>query len=79
MEEWELQNSHILGGCDIGARPIDLHLKSFKELGIDIKEESGFITCETKKIEPCDIHLDFPSVGATENIILLSVLGDRRD
>ncbi len=35
-----MQNFHILGGCDIGARPIDLHLKAFRELGIEIKEES---------------------------------------
>lgn len=64
------------GGCDIGARPIDLHLKAFKELGIEIKEESGFISCNVDKIIGTDIHLDFPSVGATENIMLLSVLGE---
>ena len=62
------------GGCDIGARPIDLHLKSFKDLGINIKEESGEIECFTEKIIPNEIHLDFPSVGVTENIMLVSVL-----
>lgn len=64
------------GGCDIGARPIDLHLKAFEKLGIQIVEESGFIKCKVDKIKPADIHLDFPSVGATENIILATVLSD---
>ncbi len=62
------------GGCDIGARPIDLHLKAFKALGINIKEELGSIKCNTEKITPAEIHLDFPSVGATENIMLVSCL-----
>ena len=64
------------GGCDIGARPIDLHLKGFEKLGINIKEEFGEIVCNTEKIVGTQIHLDFPSVGATENIILASCLGD---
>lgn len=64
------------GGCDIGARPIDLHLKGFEKLGIDIKEEFGEIICSTERIVGTQIHLDFPSVGATENIILASCLGD---
>ena len=51
-------------------------MKAFKELGIDIKEESGFISCSVEKIIPNCIHLDFPSVGATENIMLLSTLAD---
>ena len=64
------------GGCDIGARPIDLHLKAFEKMGIQIQEESGFIRCKTEKVKPADIHLDFPSVGATENVILAAVLAD---
>ena len=64
------------GGCDIGARPIDLHLKGFEKLGINIKEEYGEIMCTTEKILGAQIHLDFPSVGATENIILASCLGE---
>ena len=64
------------GGCDIGARPIDLHLKGFEKLGINIKEEFGEIICTTEKITGTQIHLDFPSVGATENIILASCLGE---
>lgn len=64
------------GGCDIGSRPIDLHLKAFEKLGIEKCEEYGKIICNTEKIFGTEINLDFPSVGATENIILSSVLGD---
>ena len=64
------------GGCDIGARPIDLHLSAFKKMGINIEENYGFITCKCDKIISADINLDFPSVGATENIILASCLGE---
>ena len=64
------------GGCEIGSRPIDLHLKGFEKLGINIKEEYGEIICNTEKIIGTQIHLDFPSVGATENIILASCLAD---
>ena len=64
------------GGCDIGSRPIDLHLKAFKKLGINIEEEYGFIKCKCDKIIGTNINLDFPSVGATENIILATVLAE---
>lgn len=64
------------GGCDIGSRPIDLHLKAFKELGININEDSGRIECSADNITGSKIRLDFPSVGATENIILSSVLAE---
>jgi UDP-N-acetylglucosamine 1-carboxyvinyltransferase len=64
------------GGCEIGARPIDLHLKAFKKLGINIEENYGFIRCSCDRIVGTDINLDFPSVGATENIILATVLAD---
>ena len=62
------------GGCSIGVRPIDLHLKGFKALGADIKKEHGIIEIEAKRLVGTEIYLDFPSVGATENIILASVL-----
>ena len=64
------------GGCEIGARPIDLHLSSFKKLGVKIEENSGFIYCRCDRIKSSELHLDFPSVGATENIILASVFAD---
>ena len=57
------------GGCDIGSRPIDLHLNAFEKLGVQIEEEAGFIHCKCDKIVGNDINLDFPSVGATENIM----------
>ena len=61
------------GGCDIGLRPIDLHLSGLKRLGVKIVEESGYISCSAEKLSGADILLDFPSVGATENIILAAV------
>lgn len=64
------------GGCDIGARPIDLHLASFKKMGIQVEEQGGFIKCSCDKIQSADINLDFPSVGATENIILAATLAE---
>lgn len=62
------------GGCDIGSRPIDLHLKSFEKLGIQVNQNHGNIECNAEKIKGEKIDLDFPSVGATENAILASVL-----
>ena len=61
------------GGCDIGLRPIDLHLSGLQRLGVSITEENGYINCEADKLSGADILLDFPSVGATENIILAAV------
>ena len=66
------------GGCDIGTRPIDLHLKAFKKLGINIEQNYGKISCSCDKIIGTKIDLDFPSVGATENAILASCLADGR-
>ena len=64
------------GGCEIGARPIDLHLAAFRKLGINIEEKGGFIHCKCDRIIGTEIDLDFPSVGATENIILATVLSE---
>ena len=64
------------GGCDIGARPIDLHLKNFQKIGIKIDENTSYIDCKCDKIDTKIIDLDFPSVGATENLILATVLGN---
>ena len=62
------------GGCCIGKRPIDLHLKGFKALGADVSFRPDGILCRAPHIYPCKIHLDFPSVGATENLMLASSL-----
>lgn len=61
------------GGCDIGLRPIDLHLKGLRALNVDIQEKYGEINCECDKLIGNDIHLDYPSVGATENIMMAGV------
>lgn len=60
------------GGCEIGQRPIDLHLKALKELGVEIKEAHGFLECEVIKLQAREIQLDYPSVGATENAMMLA-------
>lgn len=62
------------GGCDIGARPINLHLKGFNALGANAYEENGYIIAEANTINSANIYLDVVSVGATVNIMLASVL-----
>ena len=62
------------GGCTIGKRPIDYHLTSLKRMNVQIDEAEDSIYCTTKSIIGTDIHLNFPSVGATENVILAAVL-----
>ncbi len=64
------------GGCEIGARPIDLHINGLKKLGINISENTRYIVCKCDKIIPAEIQLDFPSVGATENLMLAAVFTD---
>lgn len=61
------------GGCNIGLRPIDLHLKSIEKLGVTVTEEYGQIRCSCNRARGNKITLSFPSVGATENIILTAV------
>lgn len=62
------------GGCNIGNRPIDLHIKGLKNLNVQIEEKHGYIICDGINMRAGEIHLDFPSVGATENIMMASVL-----
>lgn len=64
------------GGCCIGARPIDIHLSSFKKMGVEIEESRDKIICSVPRLESCSLRLPFPSVGATENIILLGAVSD---
>lgn len=61
------------GGCEIGMRPIDIHLSGLRELNIDINEEYGYLDCDASKAEAAQIVLDLPSVGATENLMMASV------
>lgn len=64
------------GGCNIGTRPVDLHLKGFKALGVNIDIDHGHVEASTNKLLGSKIYLDFPSVGATENIIMASVFAE---
>lgn len=62
------------GGCDIGSRPMDLHLKGLAAMGAELGESHGFITARSAGLKAADIQLDFPSVGATENLMMAAVL-----
>lgn len=64
------------GGCAIGARPVDFHLKGFRALGANIATEKGYIKAEVKKLTGSDIYFDFPSLGATENIMMSASLAE---
>ncbi len=64
------------GGCEIGARPIDMHLSAFRKLGAYVKEESDKTVIYADKLCGTDINLPFPSVGATENIMLASCVAE---
>lgn len=62
------------GGCAIGSRPIDLHLKGFEAMGAKVKVDNGFIEATADRLIGAKIYLDFPSVGATQNIMTAAVL-----
>ncbi|HOF03766.1 MAG TPA: UDP-N-acetylglucosamine 1-carboxyvinyltransferase [Atribacterota bacterium] len=64
------------GGCAIGARPVDFHLKGFRALGANIVTEKGYIKAEVKNLRGSDIYFDFPSLGATENIMMAATLAE---
>ena len=65
------------GGCELGARPIDLHLQALKKLGVDIEEIEGKLICTAQNgLKGALINLAFPSVGATENIMLAASLAE---
>ena len=64
------------GGCDIGLRPIDLHLEGLRRLGVSVAEEGGYITCSCGRVRGAEVVLDCPSVGATENIMLAAATGE---
>lgn len=61
---------YLPGGCEIGRRPIDQHLRALNCLGAEIEADEGMLLCRTKGLRGCEIRLDFPSVGATENAML---------
>lgn len=64
------------GGCSIGSRPIDLHLRGFEQMGATITQNAGYIEAKADKLKGAHIYLDFPSVGATQNLILAATLAE---
>ena len=62
------------GGCEIGLRPIDLHLSGLRQLGVDVREEGGPIRCDGRHMRAGTVHFDYPSVGATENVMMAAAL-----
>lgn len=64
------------GGCTIGSRPIDLHLKGLEAMGAEIKQTAGFIEAKANRLHGAHIYMDFPSVGATQNIMMAATLAD---
>ena len=64
------------GGCNIGSRPIDLHLKGLSALGAEVSIGHGYVEAKAKKLRGGNIYLDYPSVGATENIMMAATLAD---
>jgi len=64
------------GGCAIGSRPVDLHLKGMEALGAKVELEHGFVIVRANKLKGARIYLDFPSVGATESIMMAATLAE---
>ena len=64
------------GGCSIGSRPIDLHLRGFELMGAEITQEAGYIEAKAEKLRGAHIYLDFPSVGATQNLMMAATLAE---
>ncbi|WEV60294.1 UDP-N-acetylglucosamine 1-carboxyvinyltransferase [Streptococcaceae bacterium ESL0729] len=64
------------GGCSIGSRPIDLHLRGFEAMGAKIIQNAGYIEAHAEKLVGADIYLDFPSVGATQNLMMAATLAE---
>lgn len=64
------------GGCAIGTRPMDQHIKGLRQMGVEIREKHGYIEARAERLRGSEIYLDIPSVGATENIIMAAVLAE---
>ena len=64
------------GGCAIGERRVDFHIKGLEAMGAKIKIENGYVIAKAPKLTGCEIYLDIPSVGATENLMLAAILAD---
>lgn len=64
------------GGCTIGSRPIDLHLKGLEAMGARISQRAGYIEAHAKRLQGAHLYMDFPSVGATQNLMMAATLAD---
>ena len=64
------------GGCQLGRRPIDIHLAALRQMGAEIEENGGEISCRAVRLQGTQLHLPFPSVGATENIMLAATAAE---
>ncbi len=78
VARWGEASVAIPGGCNIGSRKIDMHLKGLAELGAEISTEHGYVHARASRLKGTHIVLDFPSVGATENLIMAAVGADGR-
>jgi len=76
LGRYKIAKVSLPGGCAIGSRPIDLHLKGLAALGAEVEHSHGYVTVAAKKLTGAKIYLDFPSVGATENIMMAAALAD---
>jgi UDP-N-acetylglucosamine 1-carboxyvinyltransferase len=70
---WGRARVAMPGGCNIGSRKIDLHLKGFERMGVEFAYEHGYLNAEARSLRGAVISLDFPSVGATENLLMAAV------
>jgi UDP-N-acetylglucosamine 1-carboxyvinyltransferase len=78
VARWGEASVAIPGGCNIGSRKIDMHLKGLAELGAEISSEHGYVHARAPRLKGTHIILDFPSVGATENLIMAAVGAEGR-
>ena len=74
--EQDLQSTIAEVAVPFGTRPLDIHLKGFRAMGVDVTIEHGFVQMMTQSLKGNRIYLDFPSVGATENIMMAATLAD---
>ena len=72
LARWQKAEIGMPGGCAIGLRPIDIHLEGFVKMNIDIRLHDDILICNTYYLQGTEYHLRFPSVGATENLIMLA-------
>ena len=64
------------GGCDIGARPIDFHVKGIQALGAHVNMDHGFVEAECERLKGAQVYLNFPSAGATQHIMTTACLAE---